>query len=290
MGLSRRVLADGEEVVSEGHLHWIALVRPGSALLAAVAVLVSVVVAFPGAPVAVAEALAAAVAVVALWTAGRVLRWRSTVVAVTTLRLIERSGVLTRRGEEIRLDRIAELTTRQSLVGMALGFGTLVVDLGAGGRAVLHPVRQPGRLQAVVTDRITAYQRAMSGGGPWSPGWGPPSTSAREPGAPGHHAPAPAWDDEPTAAWGEADRGRWDETDPGRWDDEPTAAWGSAPADRGGDGGRWADAVPQTPPTGTPAVPASLADRLATLHQLYRQGLVTEGEYAAKRAQLLDQL
>lgn len=53
--------------------------------------------------------------------------------------------------------------------------------------------------------------------------------------------------------------------------------------------------TPGTPPTGPAAAPApaggqGVASRLATLDQLRSQGLVTEQEYAERRAQVLDSL
>lgn len=319
MGLSPRTLADGEEVVYEARPHWIVLARPVSVLVALVAVLVAVVIAFPGAPVAVAEVLAALAVLGALWLAARLVRWRHTIVAVTTLRVLERSGVLSRRGEEIRLDRVAELSYHQSLLGMLLGAGSVVVETGGGAAAVLDAVRHPARLQSLITDQVAAYQRALvAPGGGWGATWadGPGGPSAWEPPV---REPAPTegrspaqWSS-PPAQWSSPATGwsagvGWSTppagtpavvaTDPSsRWDDATGGVNGRGEDATGGGNGRWDDATgvargrwDDVPAATAGQAGSSVADRLATLADLHRRGLVTDHEYATTRARLLDQL
>jgi pyridoxine/pyridoxamine 5'-phosphate oxidase len=60
----------------------------------------------------------------------------------------------------------------------------------------------------------------------------------------------------------------------------------------------WDDAVPSgdTPPSGTATVTRpvhgepSVTDRLVELDELRRRGIVTEAEFASKKAELLDRL
>ena len=93
MPISRRVLADDEEVLVDLRPHWVFLLGPAVLTVVAVAVAIAVAVEFPKAPVAVAGVLAVMVAVPALWLAGRVIRWLGISLVVTTTRLIYRQGV-----------------------------------------------------------------------------------------------------------------------------------------------------------------------------------------------------
>lgn len=298
MVLSRRVLADGEEVVYEARPHWLVLGRPASALVVAVVALVAVAVAAPGTPIAVADALVGLAVVSALWLATRVLRWRHAVLAVTTLRVIERTGVLSRRGEEIRLDRIAELTYHQSLLGMLVGAGQVVLETGAGGGVVLEAVRQPARLQSIITDQVAAYQRALVAPGPrrydeavtgaTSPGATSPGAiwpGATSPGATPPAGTPPVGDAVSPAGWAAGPAG-WAGAPGGGW-----AGWagrsGEHAAWTDGSSGWWGGADLGDAHAGAGR---AVADRLATLADLHRRGLVTDQEYAATRARLLDQL
>ncbi|MDA8268996.1 MAG: PH domain-containing protein [Actinomycetota bacterium] len=265
MALSRRVLADGEDVVYEARPHWTALGWPLVSVLAVAAALIALAVALPGTPVAVAEGIGVVGVVCALWLVGRLVRWASSTLAVTSLRIVERSGVLSRRGEEIRLDRIAALVYRQSLLGMVVGAGQLHVETGAGTASVLTHVRRPARLQGIVTEQIAAYRHAL---GLFAPGATLPPGGA--------------------SSSGEAMAGTWCDTPPAGHAVVPVDA--SAAGSRGPSSGA-ASGNPTAPgaaPSGAGA--RSVADRLATLGDLHRSGLVTDREYATKRAELLAQI
>ncbi len=265
MALSRRVLADGEDVVYEARPHWTALGWPLVSVLVEAVALIALAVALPGTPVAVAEGIGAVGVVCALWLAGRLAQWASSTLAVTSLRIVERSGVLSRRGEEIRLDRIAALVYRQSLLGMIVGAGRLYVETGAGPASVLTHVRRPARLQGIVTEQIAAYRHSI---GLFVPGATLP--------------PGGAWAPEEAIA--------------GTWCDTPPAGHTVVPVDTSPAGSR---APRPGASSGNPTAPGpypsgagvrSVADRLAMLGDLHRSGLVTDREYATKRAELLAQI
>jgi len=243
MGVSQRGLADGEDVVYRSRPHWMALGWPLVWVVGLAITAVALLVGEPGAPVQVGYALAVAGVIALLWLAGRTLRWATTTLCVTTLRLVERAGVLSRRGTEIRLDRIAELSYRQSLPALVFGGGSLVVDTGAGGLATFDHVRRPARVQSLITEQISERWRTM------------------------------------TARTGDVD-GASGRRGGGWW----------TPDDSHGDR--------VTPPAGVAAVGTanpgaggpSPADRLATLVELHRRGLVNDGEFAVKRAEIIRQL
>jgi len=239
MGVSGRALAEGEDVVYHSRPHWMMLGWPLVWVVAVAVVAVVLLAVAPGAPVTVAYGLAVVGAVVVVWLAGRSIRWATTTVAVTTMRVIERTGVLSRRGTEIRLDRIAELSYRQSLLGMVLGGGQLQIDIGAGGAAILHDVRRPAQLQSIVTEQIAACHRS---------------------------------------AMGSANQNTW-------WADTRVTGWSTPPAGTAAVTGKAA-----TDSSFEAKTTQSAADRLTMLADLHRRGLVNDGEFAAKRAEILRQL
>lgn len=255
MGVPRRALADGEQVVYQARPHWMALGWPLVWVVLLPLGLVVLVVTVPGTPVQVAEAVGAVTGLMALWLCGRVLRWLTSSLAVTGLRVIERTGVLSRRGTEIRLDRIAELSTHQSLLALALGGGQLVIETGAGEPAVLDHVRRPARVQGIVTEQLARRERrspaAMSGWQGWAEAAGSPTP--------------------PAGTLSVASLGPFGR--PG------------APDRPGG-----LDRLGGPEQRGDTSVGASVAERLATLAELHRRGLVDDEELAAKRADILRQL
>jgi hypothetical protein len=241
MAFPRRLLTEGEQVVEEVRPHWSALGWALPALTVSLAGLLAVEVAWESAPAAVVLGLLGLVGLVALWLAGRGLRWWTTNLVVTTGRLVQRSGVVARRGIDVRLERINEISYQQSIVERLIGTGRLFVDVG-GDRGLIgfDHVRHPAALASVVHEQIVALS-------------GPTVADARRL-AGSTESPGPV----PPAA------------------PHP----GTVPHD--------------TPPTGT-ALPGSPADRsvpqqLIELDELRRRGLLTEAEFAERRAKLLDRL
>jgi len=236
MPFPRRLLTDDEEVIVELRPHWSCLGWSLVAALAAVFVSIALVASLPHAPVGVLYVLLVLVAGSALWLAVRLVRWFATSLVVTTNRIVQRSGVLSRRGLELRLERVNQLSYHQSLAGRLLRTGELLVEVGGDtGVVVFDHVPRPAAVQSVITEQINAVHRGIPSGV------------------------------EPT---------------PTVWDPATAQNWMS-----------W-----ETPPSGTPRVsgsaepPITVADRLVQLDDLRRRGIVSASEFAAKKAQLLDQL
>ncbi len=297
MGAARRVLADGEEVVYQARPHWMALGWPLVWVVVLPIALAALVVTVPATPLRVAEAMGAVTGLMALWLCGRIVRWLSSSLTVSTLRVIERAGVLSRRVTEIRLERIAELSTHQSLLALALGGGQLVVETGAADPAILDHVRRPARVQSIVTEQIATRHRSSPSGA--SGGWYGPATP-REDGR--GFSEGQAGRGSQYGSEGQAGRG-------GQYGSEGQAGRGGQPGRDGqwgwGERRAWGGVRDMaTPPAGTAAVGAggtpelfggpppgaSVAERLATLAELHRRGLVDDAELTAKRAEILRQL
>jgi hypothetical protein len=180
MTFPRRLLTEGEEVVVELRPHWAFLGWPLVATVAAAALAVGIDVAFPHGPAGVGDVLLGVFAVTALWLAGRILRWVTTSIVLTTTRLVQRSGVLGRRALELRLERINELSYHQSLPGRLARTGELMVETGGeSGVITFEHVPRPAAFQSLITEQISAFHDArrvrtdrpvgVSEGGPGAP-------------------------------------------------------------------------------------------------------------------------
>ena len=136
-----RLLAEDEEVVAHLHPHWLTLFWPivwfllvvggtsfGTALIPA------------GRQQGVLRMLVLAVALLllVLLVLRPVLRWRSTHYVVTTHRLLFREGMLARRGRDLALSRITDVSYSQTLWERIVRSGTLTIEsAGDGGATVL---------------------------------------------------------------------------------------------------------------------------------------------------------
>ena len=172
MPFPQRLLTDGEEVVLELHPHWVVLVKPFVWTVLVLAATVGIVVRWPHGPIAVLYVLLAILAVNVLWLLARVLRRQSTNIVITTTRLIRRTGILGRSGLELRLERINELSYRQTLIGRLVGEGRIEAETGGeSGVVVFEHVAHPASVQSLVTEQISMARRRMGWamGGPGGP-------------------------------------------------------------------------------------------------------------------------
>lgn len=125
-----RLLADDEEVVLRLHPHGLALLWPVVSLL-----LIVGVASFGAALVPAGRqqgllrlAVVAVAALLLLVTVvGPLLRWRTTHYVITTHRLLCREGILARRGRDLGLSRITDVTFTQSLWERIIRSGTVLV-------------------------------------------------------------------------------------------------------------------------------------------------------------------
>lgn len=158
MGISPKLLGEGEVVIESTRTHWKALVLPGFVLVVTCGVggyLVSLVPDGSAHKALVWLILALAVAAIAWWSVRPFLRWFTSSYTVTNRRLINRSGVLTRRGRDIPLHRITDVKYERDLLDRMLGCGTLVLsDASDEGRSVLPDVPHVEKLQLVITNLL----------------------------------------------------------------------------------------------------------------------------------------
>ena len=136
-----RLLEPGERVRLEARPHEVSLARPlgrafGLSVIGAVLVVLGVRYGWGlGAAGVLALAGAAVVALADVW------RWHATRLLVTTEKLIVVHGIVRRHAAAVRLAR-GTLAVEESLVGRALGYGTLV----AGDLEIPYVPREVARL------------------------------------------------------------------------------------------------------------------------------------------------
>ncbi|MGY2084911.1 PH domain-containing protein [Blastococcus sp. SYSU DS0539] len=166
-----KLLADDEEVVRHLHPHWLTLVRPVVLLLLVVGGASFGAALVPAGPqqgmVRLGIVVAAALLVLFLVVVP-VLRWRTTHYVVTTHRLLFREGILARRGRDLGLSRITDVSYTQTLWERIINSGTLTIETaGDGGATVLRQIPGSEGVQQLVNVMIEedADRRAQEAAG-----------------------------------------------------------------------------------------------------------------------------
>jgi uncharacterized membrane protein YdbT with pleckstrin-like domain len=139
-------LNEQEQIVLDLRPHWWYFARQTAALVVVIALGIASLVF--GLPQAVQIAAAAAILVVLVWFLVRYVVWATTNFVVTTDRLIDRSGVFSRQGIEIPLERVNTVHFRQTLFERIIGSGDLVIEsAGEQGAQVVNDIRKPLNVQ-----------------------------------------------------------------------------------------------------------------------------------------------
>jgi uncharacterized membrane protein YdbT with pleckstrin-like domain len=168
MAYPSRLLNDNETVSVELHPHWWFLAGPVTAVVAAIAAgVVTLLATDPGSSsrtVAV-WAVLLAIAVSSCWLVLRYARWTTTHFVITSRRVIFRTGLLTKSGIEIPLDRVNTVHFHQGLLERLVGAGDLLIESGGeSGQQRFTDIRQPDRVQRVIHAEMEA--REQRGRGP----------------------------------------------------------------------------------------------------------------------------
>ncbi len=267
MPLPRRYLNDDEEMLVQLRPHWIFFAGPLLVTVAAVAIVITIIVAEPSVPSWLADGLWILAAIPGAWLLVRLARWRLYTFALTTTRILVRRNVFDRHIVQIRLQRITGLSLSQTLWDRMLSTGRLVVDVQGEDDAVALPfVRKPIILQRVINGQINE----LVGGGSAEPI--PAELRSIDLGSGWSRERAP--DDGP-------------ETPP--FGVPPVAAEDPAGVPQGG--------IPPAPvasaagpPPAHGSGPAEIRDRLIELDDLRQRGIISQEEFAAKKAELLSRI
>jgi len=148
-----RHLNPGESVVFTTRTHPKALVFP---VLIAVVVLALAIAASVFVHGYVLLAVWVIAALLILWFTGRpALVWMAATYTVTDRRVLTRTGILTRRGHDIPLNRISDVSYEKGVLDRMLGCGTLVIsDASTQGRVALPDVPHVEQRQLQISDLL----------------------------------------------------------------------------------------------------------------------------------------
>ena len=162
MGYPRHLLSPGEEVITEFRPHWQFLLTPLAITVLAVAAGFVVVLTTEGTTQTVLL-----VVVVALWlilVVRRVLEWLTTQYVITNERVIFRAGILSRRGKEIPLEVVNDVSFHQSFLERLVGSGDLLIEsAGEMGQSRYTDIPRPERLQSLIYQARETRTIALSG-------------------------------------------------------------------------------------------------------------------------------
>ena len=166
-----KLLAEDEEVVRHLHPHWLTLFWPVVWFFVVVGGASFGMAVIPvGRQQGVVRMLILAVALVLLLTLVLVpaLRWRTTHYVVTTHRLLFREGILSRRGRDIGLSRITDVSYSQTLWERVVNSGSLTIEsAGESGATVLKHIPDSDGVQQLLQHMIEedADRRARESAG-----------------------------------------------------------------------------------------------------------------------------
>jgi uncharacterized membrane protein YdbT with pleckstrin-like domain len=93
----------------------------------------------------------------AVWLGLKYLQWRMTYFVVTSRRVIYRSGVISKRGVEIPLERINNINFHQRLIDRIIGAGDLDIEsAGKDGQSHFDFIRHPDGVQHEIYRQMEA--------------------------------------------------------------------------------------------------------------------------------------
>jgi uncharacterized membrane protein YdbT with pleckstrin-like domain len=160
VAISRKLLNQDEHVVVSTRTHVKALLWPALCLIV-VAALAGYLSSFPtgnAKPLLIAVIwLLALVAI--LWVVVRpFLVWLTTTYTLTNRRLITRTGILSRRGHDIPVPRINDVSYERGIIDRVLGCGTLVVsDASERGQVRLPDIPQVEQVHLQLSDLLYGH-------------------------------------------------------------------------------------------------------------------------------------
>ena len=149
MAYPRKLLGPNEEIVEDLRPHWWFLVRPVLGLVIAIAIGIALL---GWNDVEVLDWVGGILVLLSLgYFVYKYLQWISTNFTVTTDRVIYRSGVLTKSGIEIPLERINTVFFNQTIFERLIRAGDLAIEsAGETGRSEFSDIRHPTLVQAEI--------------------------------------------------------------------------------------------------------------------------------------------
>jgi len=162
MPYPQRLLNDGEEVALDIHPHWWYFAKSVAALVVTGALFLWVFVALGDGGWRDAVTLVLGVLALAslVWVGIRWLMWRTTHFVITSDRVIARSGVLAKRGIEIPLERVNNISFAQSIFERLIKAGDLLIESGGeDGQQRFTDIRRPDEVQNLIQSQMDENER-----------------------------------------------------------------------------------------------------------------------------------
>jgi uncharacterized membrane protein YdbT with pleckstrin-like domain len=150
MAFPRKLLNDHEDIVLDLRPHWMYFLEPifGVIGLVVIAVLIALIFGSNG---WLWTVLGVLFVVWLVWTLYRLVVWSSINFVVTTDRVIYRSGVLSKSGIQIPLERINNVNFHQRLYERIFGAGDLLIEsAGTSGQSRFSDVNHPDHVQNTI--------------------------------------------------------------------------------------------------------------------------------------------
>ena len=161
-------LSSGEEVVKAFRPHWKQLVWPGFVTVVAIAGIVVTLVMAEGTWLWVG--LAAALVVWLLLAVPPFIDWLYTHYVITNERVIVRRGMIARRGLEIPLEVINDVTFNQSVIERVVGSGDLTIEsAGERGQSHFSDIPDPDEIQSEIYEFRETRMMVLQGSAGQSP-------------------------------------------------------------------------------------------------------------------------
>jgi uncharacterized membrane protein YdbT with pleckstrin-like domain len=158
MPYPEKLLGDDEDVVQHLHPHWLTIFWPVVWFLLIVGGASFGTALIPvGRQQGVLRMLVLALAVLLLLSLVLVplLRWRTTHYVITTHRLLFREGILARRGRDLALSRITDVSFTQTLWERIINSGTLTIEsAGDSGATVLRHIPDSDGVQQLLNHMV----------------------------------------------------------------------------------------------------------------------------------------
>ena len=148
------ILQPGEKVLYSTNAHWIFY---GPSILAWIVALALLVVSHLFVDGTAALACLALAAIVALFALYKMLtawfhRW-TTETDVTNMRVVHKTGFIQRRTFEMALDKIESVDVDQSIMGRFLNYGNVTINGVGEGRETIRTIASPLAFRSAITTR-----------------------------------------------------------------------------------------------------------------------------------------
>jgi uncharacterized membrane protein YdbT with pleckstrin-like domain len=93
------------------------------------------------------------------------LSWRMNVYVLTNRRVIESTGVLSKRVADSSLEKLTDIVLKQSILGRALGYGDITVLTAAANAGIsnLKQIRRPMEFKTQMLNAKEALERGLGG-------------------------------------------------------------------------------------------------------------------------------